>query len=271
MADPDDEAGAYVLGDDGEWRRLDVEGLVPVSDGTYSSPLVRPTGLDESATRLAIPQPDGLVVVDLTTGGSARYDVSGNNAYAIWHDASHVFVATETSATGSVVDLATGTVEPSRYRSSTRVLPDGSAVTWAPWADAFAWSDGRVVATPANNGAGLFPQPPLVRGGVVVGLHAQNPRRDPAPAYPPAVLSEANGVVAVDAGSGEPLGFVKLGVTKGEATTLLGWAGDLPVLGLVRAEDNAIQTRVVTWDYRNGELHPLAVLPSWWVAWGVGL
>ena len=52
---------------------------------------------------------------------------------------------------------------------------------------------------------------------------------------------------------------------------MLGWAGDLPVLGLVRTEDNALQTRVVTWDYRSGELHPLAVLPTWWVSWGVGL
>ena len=38
MADPDDEAGAYVLGDDGDWRHLDVDGLVPVCDGTYTSP-----------------------------------------------------------------------------------------------------------------------------------------------------------------------------------------------------------------------------------------
>ncbi len=152
------------------------------------------------------------------------------------------------------------------------MLPDGSALDVGPVGRGVStWSDGRVVATPANNAAGFFPQPPLVRDGVVVGLHAQNPKQDPAPAYPPAVLSETNGVVAVDADTGEPVAFLELGQANGEATTLLGWAGDLPVLGLVRSEDNALQTRVVTWDYRSGELHPLAVLPTWWVSWGVGL
>jgi hypothetical protein len=270
MADPDDDAGAYVLGDDGDWRRLDVEGLRPVSDGTYSSPLVRPTGLDETGTKLAIPQPDGLVVVDLTTGAAERYDVPGFHSFAIWHDETHVLVAQENGNFSTVVDLASGTTEPSPDGPSTRVLADGSALTWDDRGP-LEWSDGRVVETPVNNAAGLFPSPPLVRDGVVVGLTSKLPERDPAPADPPAVLSETNGVVAVDADTGEPVAFIKLGQTNGEATTLLGWAGDLPVLGLVRSEDNVQQTRVVTWDYRSGELHPLAVLPTWWVSWGVGL
>ena len=42
-------------------------------------------------------------------------------------------------------------------------------------------------------------------------------------------------------------------------------------MGLVGLEDDVRQTRVATWDYRSGELHPLAVLPTSWVAWGVGL
>jgi hypothetical protein len=82
--------------------------------------------------------------------------------------------------------------------------------------------------TPVNNAAGLFPEPPLVRDDIVVGLTSTLPQRTPTPTYPPAVLSESNGVVAVDGGS-------------------------------------------VTWDYRAGELYPLAVLPSAWVACGVGL
>ena len=77
--------------------------------------------------------------------------------------------------------------------------------------------------------------------------------------------------MAVDAETGEPIAFVKLGQGNGEATTLLGWAGDLPVLGLVRDTDQRQRTNVVTWDYRTGELHPLGVLPTWWVTWGVGL
>jgi hypothetical protein len=43
------------------------------------------------------------------------------------------------------------------------------------------------------------------------------------------------------------------------------------VVGLVGLEDDVLQIRVATWDYMSGELYPLAVLPSSWVAWGVGL
>ncbi len=42
-----------MLGDDGDWRRLDVAGLTPVADGydrLYTSSVVRPTGLDPSGT-----------------------------------------------------------------------------------------------------------------------------------------------------------------------------------------------------------------------------
>ena len=81
---------------------------------------MRPTGLDESATRLAIPQPDGLVVVDLTTGSAERYDVPGLQSYAIWHDAAHVLVAHRDLGTGTVVDLPPG-VSSRRVRPSTRV------------------------------------------------------------------------------------------------------------------------------------------------------
>ncbi len=76
-------------------------GLQPVRNGTHIRALVRSTSLDETATRLAIPQPDGLFVVDLTTGDAERYDVPGQNTYALWHDASHVLVAGEPGATGT--------------------------------------------------------------------------------------------------------------------------------------------------------------------------
>ena len=111
MADPNDGAGALVLGDDGEWRRLDVPDLDPVRNGIHVRAAVRSTSLDETATQLAIPQPDGLFVVDLTTGDAERYDVPGQNTYAIWHDASHVLVAGESGTTGTLVDLDTGEVE----------------------------------------------------------------------------------------------------------------------------------------------------------------
>ena len=206
--------------------------------------------------------------MDLTTGDAERYDVPGQNTYAIWHDASHVLVAGEPGATGTVVDLDTGGIEPSAYGPSTRVLPDGSALTWGagtPRCDGTTARSSRWPTTPAASSRNRHWS--SGEGDVVVGLHGLG---GPS-SEPDSTLVTHNGVVAVDGDDGAVLGFLQLDTGKGNASTLLGWAGDLPVLGLVRAEDNAFQTRVVTWDYRSGELHPLAVLPTWFVAWGVGL
>jgi hypothetical protein len=269
VAGPDD-ADVLVLGDDGDWRRLDVDGLMPVAaDAGITTPVVRSTGLDDSATRLAIPQPGALVVVDLTSGEAERYDVAGSPSYVTWLDDSHVLVADGRSPTGKVVDLTDGSIARSPYGPFTRALPDGSALTW-DHRGPLEWSDGRIVTTPANNAAGYYPQPPLARDGVVIGQHQRNSVRNPPPGNPPAVLAESSGLVAVDGETGAPIAYLPLGDDIA-ATSLLGWAGELPVVGLVGLDDGALQTRVATWDYQSGELYPLAVLPTAWVAWGVGL
>ena len=77
-------------------------------------------------------------------------------------------------------------------------------------------------------------------------------------------------MVAVDAADGQVLALLQLSEGKGDSTSLLGWDGDLPVLGLVRMTDQQIRTYVVTWDYRAGTLQPLAVVPAWWVSWSAG-
>lgn len=112
MGDPDDEAGVFVLGEDGEWRRVDVPGLVPVHhSGSYTSPALRPTALSPDSTHLALAQPNALVVVDLTTGHSRRYDVPGpDNTYAIWADSGHVVVIQGGATHGTIVDLHDGHV-----------------------------------------------------------------------------------------------------------------------------------------------------------------
>jgi hypothetical protein len=253
-----------------DWRHLDVDGLVPVGvDEVFTTPVVRATGLDDGATRLAIPQPGGLVVVDLTSGDAERYDVPGSPSYVSWLDDSHVLVADGRAPTGTMVDLADDSTERSPYGPSTRVLADGSALTWDGRRPP-EWSDGRIVTTPADNAAGYYPQPPLVRDEVVIGQHQRNSVRNPPPGKPPSALSDGNGLVAVDVDTGAPGAFLPLGDDIA-ATSLLGWAGDLPVVGLVGLEDDVLQIRVATWDFMSGELYPLAVLPSSWVAWGVGL
>jgi hypothetical protein len=270
-----DNTTAYVLGDDGAWRLVDVDGLQPVTDhGGNESPVVRPAGLSANGTMLALPQPDALVVVDLTKGTSQRYDVPGPaNTYVIWQDSTHVLVVEENRLHGTLVDVATGSTSASDHSRATRVLPDGSALTW-DWGTPMRWDDGREVTSRANNSGGFFPQPPLVSGDgdVVVGLHGVGrPMSDPG-AYAADTLFNHNGVVAVDGDDGDILGFLQLGKGKGDASILLGWSGDLPVVGLATSVSaQQLRTHVVIWDYRAGTVEPLATLPSWWVSWGIGL
>lgn len=264
-----DNETAYVLGNDGSWRRVDVDGLGPVTDQSgYEGPVVRPTSLSADGTRLALPQPDALVVVDLPGGTSQRYDVPGPaNTYVVWQDATHVEVIEKNHLHGTVVDVTSGATSDSTHGRSTRVLPDGSALDW-DWGTPMRWDDGRTVHSQANNSGGFHPQPPLVSedGRVVVGLHGLGY----ASRGPGFGLPDRNGIVAVDADDGTVLGFLQLESGKGDGSTLLGWSGDLPVVGLATAHGKRQVTQVVTWDYRAGTVEPLATLPTWSVSWSSG-
>lgn len=292
MADPNDFTQIYVLGDDGEWRLLDTPLLRRVGDGANESSILRATSLSSDGTRLALPQPDALLVVNLTTDQSMSYEVPGpTNVYAAWEDESHVFIGEENRQTGSVVNLDTSAVRPTRHGPATRVLTNGSALTWAKGTDRASqappslpmrWDDGRVIPSHVNNQAPWLPTPPLAQGQVAVSVHRQwgstlvMPESTGDPGLDE-LLYTTNGVAAVDSGTGQLLGFLPLGANLGEYTTLLGWRGDLPVLGLVNTDTNAappdqpLPTHLVVWDYSAGTLETLGELPSPWVAWGVGL
>jgi hypothetical protein len=267
IADPRDEAGALVLGEDGGWRRVDSAGLVPVTDDAgYTSPIVRPTSLSPDASRLALPQPNALVVVDLTDGSFRRYDVPGPaNTYAIWADDDHVLVAEETASHGTLVDLGDGSLKGSSYGPSTAFLDD-TTLTWA-WSSDFQyseldWGNRRDVRTRADNGAGFFPEPPLVKGEVVVGVGGVYGAGAGLPV-------NTNGIVAVDGSTGDVLAYLPTTRGKGNASVLLGWDDDRPIIGLSIPQEST-GLYVVSWDWRHGELVPLGHIPSDWVSWGSG-
>jgi hypothetical protein len=261
------EATALVLGEDGEWRRVDVQGLVPVHDEDgYTSPVVRPTSLSPDATELALPQPDGLVVVDLTDGTSRRYDVPGSaNTYALWADESHVVVAEERAAHGTLVDLADGSLEASTYGPSTRFLGDAT-LTWSrergPLLHSILrWGDGRTVRTEANNAGRFFPQPPLVRDDVVVGVEGVYSSGGELP-------FETVGIVAVDGSTGKLLAYLPLGHTKATNALLLGWDGDRPIVGVpLPGQQDALAA--FAWDWRGGDVDPVGIVGDW-TSWGTG-
>jgi hypothetical protein len=268
MGDPGDEAGAFVLGEDGTWRRVDVAGLVPVQDEAgYTSPIVRPTSLSPDATKLALPQPNALVVVNLGDGTSRRYDVPGPaNTYAIWADETHVLVAKEQESHGTMVDLTDGSTTPSTYGPSTRFLGD-TTLTWTRHRDLaldsyLQWGDGRRVRTSADNGAGFFPQPPLVKDNIVIGVGGAYHDEGELPA-------STAGITAVDGSTGRILAYLPLQDQGAGRALLFGWDGDRPIIGvpLPQEMDGLF---VFAWDWRAGQLDPIGHVGTW-TSWGTGI
>ena len=274
ISELEDEAGVLVLGEDGQWRRVDGVDLVPVNEVVNEpGPALRATSLSPDATRLALPQPDSLVVVDLTTGASRRFDVAGpSNLYAVWADDSHVLVAEETAQTGTLVDVDTGATGPSDFGPSTAFTSEGLALDWRNEGPVTAdptpmrWSDGTTVETLMNNLAGFFPLPPLVSDDVVVG--------DNVPITTGLGLDThnglENGIVVVDRATGNPLAYQPTVRIKGDPTQLLGWDGDRVLMALVNHKISSSYTVVVAWDWRNRTIDPLVSLPVRAVSWGQG-
>ena len=85
------------------------------------------------------------------------------------------------------------------------------------------------------------------------------------------MLSEGSGVVAVDGDTGAPVAFLPLGDDIGRPPACWAGPGTCPSSAWSAQRTTSCRPASSTWDYRSGELYPLAVLPSSWVAWGVGL
>ncbi len=93
-----------------------------------------------------------------------------------------------------------------------------------------------------------------------MGLNGGNTIRNPPPEYPPAVLSEDIGLVAVDRATGDPIGYLPLGDDI-EATILLGWGGDDPS-GPARPRLRPPLDPRRDLGLPTGALYPLAMLPT---------
>jgi hypothetical protein len=266
ISNPDQRTLVEVLGPAGEIRIVDVPDLVPVRDsGGYKSGILRTTSLSPDATRLALPQPRDLVVVDLTTGDYRRIPTPGLNYYADWADDDHVYVAAEDGADASLVDVGQQTVQPTNLLPGTAFLSDDT-LTWGA-ESVLDLGRGADIPTAAGNDGGFFTPTPLVGEDLVIGVHAVT-------SYTPGsggASLDTGGVLAVDRHDGQAIGF--LATTRGAATDAqaIGWYQGLPVISFLPEEESVPMRWLITWDPATRRIEPLATLYASEVAWGRGL
>ncbi|MGY2704757.1 hypothetical protein [Nocardioides sp. HB32] len=236
-----------VLGDDGRWRSLDLEGLVPTHDvGGYQWYPLTPTSLSADGTELALAQPGAVVVVELTTGRSHRYDVPGLNKATSWAGDDHLLVRVEERETMRELDLDTGSLVDTDLEQSTRVLPDGTAVTWG--------LDG-LAGTPAVGGdSGAQRTVPLVGDGVIVQLAGFNHRVGST------TYMGRTAVAAVDRHSGELLGVRMSPVDGVDFSQLLAVDDHSALISLVPPDST--DHLLIRWDWAARTTEVLAVLPA---------
>lgn len=261
------DAEVLVMGPDARYRTVDAPGLVPAR---YPHSRVNPLtsmSLSPDATRLALPQPDELAVVDLRTGSVERFPVRGiTNIQASWVSDDEVLVVRALVETGLVVDLATGSVTPSAYGPATDFAADERPLTWPHGIQLdglthLTWGDGSTVTTTFDVDSLRGPVAPVLGDGFAVG-----------PGYVDfGSGAPSTGPVVVDTSTGDPLAFQPTGRTVD--TTLLGLEDDGQVLMAVRQGGTAVVTR---WDWRTLTLDPLLMLPGgdpysrFALAWGHG-
>jgi hypothetical protein len=241
-----------VLGTDGRWRYVDVPGLVPTHDENgYQGPVLNPTSLSADGTQLALPQPDRVVVVDLTTGDYRSYDLPGPHIAVVWQDPGHLVVTEEGANKGRILDLADGSVTASSFTANTGFAPDGSSVTWGRSRE-LSSSDGTHVLAEVANYGGLQLTSPLVDDEVAVGLGGHDLKRGQT------TYVGVAGVPIVDRHSGELRGFL---YTEGPETSLLptyllGLDGDTVTLAAGVPPDYT-RLLVLHWNWRTGEVTPV--------------
>jgi len=242
-----------VLGDDGRWRYVDVSGLEPTHDEAgYQFYALVPTSLSADGTRLVLPQPDRVVVVDLTSGESRSYDVPGPNMGVTWQDGSHVLVTEEGRPAGKLLDLEDGSVVSSARSANTAFLPDGSWLTWG-YSGALTSSDGTRVTTELPNSTGAQRTSPLVDDEVAVGLGLRRTVNDQG--------DSQTGAVVVDRHTGKLLGFLPT-MQPGpdsDSSYLLALDGDVVTVAVGLQNGSRI---VVRWDWRTGDVTPVEVVKA---------
>lgn len=261
-----------VLGDDRRWRKLDTPGLEPsFSDGSVVS-LIGGSPISPDGRRLALSQPDEVVVIDLTSGSSQQFDLPANDVPP-W-----VGRATQWSPDGT--QIITG---PATYSRTLRPMEgwlvdvssgDVQRVPYDPWQAAFA-SDGTVVEL-RNWDCGLcqvwhYQDDRLTeRVTLDVELYVVAPAVGDVTAVSRAVrgwsgskgIEDQDGILVVDPESGEMLAELPMRKPHlAESAKLFGWLDAetliFSVFSFAEQESPVLQRTLVAWNYKSGQLNRL--------------
>jgi len=254
--------GIVMLGDDGAWRRVDVDLALPVDAGGYSGPALWPGSLSPDGTSLAVPQPQSVVVVDLTSATSRTYTVPGFNQSVTWSpDETHVLLTTEERAGGSLVDVTSGSVTHVPYGSGAAFAPDGAVVEVTGQGELREYPPGdhqpRVVEGVANLSGNLADVGPAVSNSLIAGV------TDHGSYSSPRGPQEWGGVLVLSRSTGDPVALLPMhNYAYIYQTTVLAWIDDATVLLHIPATAPTQPSQLVTWNYQTGQLKRVSELPS---------
>ncbi|GGN21886.1 hypothetical protein FHR83_002203 [Actinoplanes campanulatus] len=255
------DAPLYVLDLAGEWTRIDVTGLEPTRDESGNQAYaLRSTALSPDGRRVAVPQPQALVVIDLTTAEAHRIPVPGWNEQVMWWGDETVLVGAD--GPGVVrVDWRTGTVTPepagiSAWSSAGARQVSAGALTELVVVEDRRMARGWVLGDPRPAW-----ESPLDESGLPSAYRISR-------WYGPAVPDGAGRVAAAAwGGRGEMLTVVNartgaverildLGYERMKSCcTALAWVGDHVLL--VKTDREGL----ITWDTRTGVVTQVTVAP----------
>lgn len=255
-----DRGPIYLLGEDGRWREQDLVDVERTEE--YDSGPGRPLGigsLSSDGTRLALPQPHGLIVIDLATNEVHRHELPGRLPQQVsWgQDDREVLVYAQRDRSyryeSGLVDAETGAWRKAPYDVRyTSIAEDGTAVEAArqPESAHFGYDlrrygpDGDRESDPLPIALFTDSKAPVAAGtdAVLVMRHLDGwtlPRA--AGSWP--------GPTVIDIDSAEAVAQlpVRGANVMGYKDSPFGWVDHDTVL--LRLNDYA-----VAWDYRSGEL-----------------
>lgn len=267
-----------VLGDDRRWRQLDTPGLEPsFSDGPVVS-LLGGSPISPDGTQLALPQPDGLLVIDLTSGSSQRFDMPANDVppwvgrAAQWSpDGTQILTGPATYSMtlrprhGWLVDVSSGHVQPVPYDPWQAVFaPDGTVVELRNWNCGLCqvWHyQGDRLTERVTLDVGLYVVAPAVRDVMAVSRAVRGWSGAKG-------VEDQDGILVVDTDSGELLAELPMREFHwAENAKLFGWLDDETLVFSVHQ-----QRVLVAWNYQSGELSRLtepATMPNFSLALAV--